>query len=152
MRAALILAVLLVVGSAPAYADGSTLAAVEAFGLLGQWSPDCRQGPSNDNPRVYYDVTAAGLINHRVSNDGRTAWLSDTIADATILAGDQIRFSVVRNGAVTFIVTVRREAGKMRTMESIGINGVRYYYEGVERHAEHGVRAVRWDGVHIVRV
>jgi hypothetical protein len=132
MRAAPILAVLLVVGSAPAYADSATLAAVEAFGLLGQWSPDCHQSPSIDNPRVYYDVTPAGQIGHRVSNDGRTARLSDTVADATILADDLIQFSVVRNGAVTFIVTVRREGGKMRTMDSIGTNGVRYYYEGVE--------------------
>ncbi len=133
MRARQAIAVLSLFGVASAHASNPTITAFQAFGLLGQWSPDCRRPPSADNPRVFYDITGTGLILHSVTNDGRTVALSDTASDAAILADDLIRFSVVRDGKLSLIVTLQRVAGKIRTIDSVGADGTHYYSNGLER-------------------
>jgi hypothetical protein len=102
------------------------------FGLEGVWSPDCRRDPSRTNPRVFFRAGDSGPVTHAVTFDGRTFALVDQMVAATRLNDNQLRFSVVRDGAMALIVTIERKGSKIHTVTSIGANGTVYYRDGIE--------------------
>ena len=126
------LALMIVQGilTAPAHAD-TTSDVLKAFGLRGVWARDCRQPASQDNPRVSYAFTRKG-VDHRVSFDGRSAALTDTAADGVNLSPDAIRFSVVRHGRLSLVVTLHRDGNTIWTTDSVGADGTIYYADGIE--------------------
>ena len=60
-------------------AEGDASQTFRAFGLEGVWSPDCGRDPSQDNPRVYWQLRDSGPITHAVTFDGKTFALIDTV-------------------------------------------------------------------------
>jgi hypothetical protein len=116
----------------PAHAQDAAAAAFQQFGLEGVWSPDCSLPPSHDNPRVHWVIPPSGPVQHRVTFDGEKFDIADTVSDATILADNQIQFSAAQDGQVFLTVIVERVGNRIHAMQSIGVDGTRYYVDGIQ--------------------
>jgi len=114
----------------PARADDT--AVFRAFGLEGVFADDCRLPPAPDNAWISYDWPPGGPIRHRVTFDGRTLFLQDSIADAVRLSPTMMRFTVIRQGKAALVVTTERlDDTRYHTVESVTPDGVVYFREGI---------------------
>lgn len=120
------------IATSRAHADDGSSEAFRAFGLEGIWSPDCRQPPSKDNPRVVWRDPIDGPVLHAVTFDGITWALVDTVSGATILDDNVIRFTSVRNGKIFATATVERIGDRIHPTTSVGALGEIYVRDGIE--------------------
>lgn len=93
------------------------------FGLVGNWSLDCRKPPSPANPFMNFTPSSAGQPTRQIITGKPEFDSLVPLSNAAILDATHLRLSYPQ-GSVTVTVTLLKDQRRIRPYEAVTSNGV----------------------------